>query len=207
MSIDKEIFLQKMALLAGHIGRELEAPVQAEYYRALSADLTTEQFVAAMALAFRSWDAAYRNWPSPDQLIELVTPVAAPALSGAEAFERVLEIAGRHTSNPRFALRRDDIMALGAVPYRAFHAAGGLREMSQPLEAEIPWIRKRFVDAYQAACENADAERVASLALASASDAVAAIVTSTAGTLSTMPGQRQKPPTKQLTARTADAAD
>lgn len=187
MAIDKEIFLQRMALLAGRIGRELEAPVQAEYYRQLSAELTTQQFVAAMGLAFNTWNAAYRTWPSPAQLVEMIAPVANPSLSAPEAFERVLAIASRHPQSPEFATRLADIQALGANTVRAFRAAGGFRDFQNVLESDLPWLRKRFVEIFDAVCETADSERTATLALASASEQVIALINSTAAKMPSMP--------------------
>lgn len=193
MAIDKEIFLQRMALLAGRIGRELEAPVQAEYYRQLTAALTTQQFVAAMGLAFNTWDAAYRTWPSPAQIVEMITPVSSPSLSAAESFNRVLSIASRHPEDPGFGKRLEDIQALGATTVRAFRAAGGFRDFQNVLESDAPWLRKRFVELYVSACENSEQERTASLALASASEQVIALVNATADKLSA-------PPTRKLAA-------
>jgi hypothetical protein len=186
--IDKEIFAQRMGLLAGRIGRELEGAVQAEYYRALSRMLTTEQFVAATALCFATWDSAYRNWPSPQQLVEMVTPVAEPSLSGAEMFERVFGI----YNDPRLSIdqRKTQLQLLGATAVRAFHASGGRREFENVLEADVRWIRKTFVDAYESVTENAESERAANLALASASEAVRSLVDATAEKLA-MPAARK----------------
>lgn len=176
--IDKEIFLQRMALLAGRIGRELEPPVQAEYFRQLNAELTTEQFYAATALAFKTWDAAYRNWPSPAQLVELIAPVPNPTLDAAEAFERVLAI----WNDPRISPddRREKTLALGASTTRAFHAAGGRRELENILEVDVKWARQRFVEAYTASCLHAEEERQTSLALERADATVKALIEKTA---------------------------
>jgi hypothetical protein len=186
MAIDKEIFAQYMALLTERIGRTLSPPVYAEYYRALDAELTTEQFMGAATLAFRTWPAEYRNWPSPQQLVELIRPVAAPALSAADAFEQVLEIANRHLFHERFATRRADIQAIGVAALRAFNAAGGFRDLQNAPIDQVPWLRKRFVDAYTAACEHADAERDATLALEVADERMRQLVASTAGALPTV---------------------
>lgn len=188
--IDKEIFAQRMGLLAGRIGRELEAPVFREYYTQLSDMLTTQQFVAATALAFHTWSAEYRNWPSPKQLVELIAPVEEPELSAGEAFERVLAIAGRYVHSPDFAQRMADIQQLGANTVRAFRAAGGFRDFSNPLESELPWLRKRFVQAYEATCANAESEQAAQLALASASAQVEALTNATAAKLGMEPSKR-----------------
>lgn len=184
--IEKEIFAQFMGLIAGRIGRELDGPVFAEYYRHLSSELTTEQFIGAATLVFRSWSAEYRNWPSPEQFIALIRPAASPTLSAGEAFERVLEIANRHPQLPGFAMRQGDMQALGAATLRGFLAAGGFRELTNAPLDQVPWLRKRFVDAYADACLHADAERDAAVALESADMRFQQLVSATAAQL-TMP--------------------
>jgi hypothetical protein len=176
--IDREMFKQHMALIADRIGRPLAGPTQVEYYRQLSPQLTTQQFVAAATLVFNTWSAEYRVWPSPQQIVELITPVAKPALTAAEAFERVLAA----TNDPRYPIneQRIKVQELGATAVRAFHAAGGMRDFRNVLESDVPWLRKRFVEAYELACENADAERTAALALNDAESRVAALVSSVA---------------------------
>ena len=186
--IDREIFKQQMALLADRIGRMLAGPTQLEYYRHLSAALTTEQFVAAMALAFHTTTGEFRNWPSPKQLIELIAPVSDPELSGAEMFERVFGI----YNDPRLTIdqRKTQLQLLGATAVRAFHASGGRREFENVLEENVRWIRKTFVEAYESATENAESERAANLALASASEAVRSLVNATAEKLAMPEGKR-----------------
>lgn len=168
MPIDKEIFAQQMSLLAGRIGRTLEPPVFASYYAGLSAELSTERFVAAMAIAFRSWSGEYRTWPSTKQIVELIAPVPKPSLGGLEAFEKVLAL----TNDPRIErpAQLEAIQNLGALTMRAFRAAGGFRDFQNVLEADVPWVRKRFVEAYQAAAESAIAESQATLALEEADE-------------------------------------
>lgn len=172
--IDKEVFLQQMALLADRIGRTLAGPTQREYLRVLSSALSTEQFLAATTLAFSKWSGEFRAWPSPQQLIELVAPVAQPALTASEAFEVVLDV----TNKPQLSHeeRRRLVQELGASALRAFRAAGGLRDFDGVLESDIPWLRRRFVEAYENACEHADAERAATLAIGDADRRVAALV-------------------------------
>lgn len=182
--IDKEVFAQRMGLLTARIGRELDPPVFAEYYRELSPALTSEQFIAATALVFRTWNAEYRNWPSPQQLIESIVPVAQPTLSALEAFEAVLAAMHPHKSHPEQIIA---IQTLGAAALRAFRASGGFREFSGATEDAIPWLRKRFVEAYTAACQNADAEQAAKLALASADSRFQELVAKTSAALPAMP--------------------
>lgn len=183
--IDKEVFAQRMALLAGRIGRELEPPVLREYYLDLSARLTTEQFFAASALAFKQWDGAFRVWPSPDQLVELIIPVTSPSLSALEAFEECVR-AHRWpvwTPRPTPDTAREKIMLMGAAVFRAYKAAGGWREFAEPIERDLPFLRKRFVEAYEDATTNAEASQAAALALAAANEQVSALVSGVAQTI------------------------
>jgi hypothetical protein len=186
--IDKEIFLQQMALLADRIGKPLAGPTLREYHRVLSAALTTQQFLGAATLAFQTWSAEYRIWPSPQQLIELITPVAKPALAASEMFELVLAA----TNDPRLSIteQRHKVQSLGATAVRAFYAAGAMRDFRNVLEADVTWLRKRFVEAYEAAAEKADAERVATLALNDAEERVAGLIGNLAETRS-LPAMRK----------------
>jgi hypothetical protein len=172
--IDSEIFAQQMAKLADRIGRALAGPTQREYHRVLSAALTTEQFLAAMTLAFAKWPAAYRTWPSPEEIVAYVAAPSAAALSAAETFERVLEL----TNDPRRSPVdvRQLVEQISPAAKRAFNAAGGMRDFRGVLEVDVPWLRKRFVEAYEHAAEHAQAEQSAALALRDAEPRVAALV-------------------------------
>jgi hypothetical protein len=188
--IDQAIFLRQMAVLADRIGRPLAGPTQADYHRILSAELTTEQFVAATTLALRTLDGKYRNWPSPQQLLELIAPVSAPTLTAEEAFEKVLEIANGYQVG-QFTVKAK-IQELGAATVRAYHAAGGWRDFANVLEADLPWLRKRFVQAYEESCKHADADRQATLALSGAHEQVQLLTSQLAAKLA-------MPATKVLT--------
>lgn len=161
--IEPQIFANQMGLLGDRIGRPLHAATLREYYRHLNASLTTQQFVAATTLLFHRKSAEFRNWPSPAEIIELIAPVATPALCAAEMFERVFAI----TNDPRVvpSEKRRRVQQLGPTAVRAFVAAGELREFANVLEADVTWLRRRFVEAYEYACAHADAEREATLAL------------------------------------------
>lgn len=188
--IDKTIFANQMGLLGDRIGRQLHDATIGEYYRHLSAALTTTQFVAATTLVFHAKSAEYRNWPSPAEIIELVTPIAKPTLSALEAFERVLEAMNDPRITPIAA--RERVQLLGSSAIRAFHAAGGRRDFWNILEDDVPWLRKRFVQAYEEASEHADAERAATLALSAADDRVQALTAAVANARS-MPATKRLP--------------
>lgn len=181
MALDQELFKQQMNLLADRIGRELAGPTQVEYWRQLERELTNEQFLAAMMLLIRTWKGEYRTWPSPQQIVEMIRPVAAPTLSAAEAFELVLDL----TNKPDVPLneRRTNVQLLGAAPFRAFRAAGGLRDFANILEADIQWVRKRFIQAYQDACEHAESEQQMALALNDAEVRVQQLVSGLANSM------------------------
>jgi hypothetical protein len=172
--IDHEIFLQYMALLADRIGRPLAGPTQLMYHRELSAALSTEQFVAAATIAFNRWNAEFRTWPSPQQLIAMVMPSPETALSALEAFEQVLSA----TTDSRVPL--PDAVAtvetIGPAAARAFRAAGGIREFRGVLEQDLPWLRRRFVEAYEAAAEAIVNDRTAAHALTAANETVASLI-------------------------------
>jgi hypothetical protein len=89
--------------------------------------------------------------------------VPNPTLPAHEAFEKVLAI----TNDPRIErpAQLEQIQNLGALTMRAFRAAGGFRDFQNILEADIPWVRRRFVEAFTAATETAIAESQATLAL------------------------------------------
>jgi hypothetical protein len=164
--IDREMFKQQMALLADRLGRKLAGPTQVEYYRQLNAELTGEQFLGAMALMLRTWPGEFRTWPSPQQIVEVIRPVAAPNLSAFEAFERVLGV----MADPRLPIaeRRATVQAMGAATMRAFLAAGGNRAFVDVLEVDVVWLRKAFVAMYEESCAHADAEQQAFVALGEA---------------------------------------
>lgn len=148
--IDRVAFARVMGGFADRIGRAL-APETAEmYYDVLASTLTTDEFLAGARIVFRSH--VYNTWPSPQQFIDAIKPANAPALDAGELFETVLETVNR-TSLP-WSDRLASIMALGPVVERAYRAAGGRREMEcVPLDS-VPFVRRRFVEAFEHAVES-----------------------------------------------------
>lgn len=150
--IERTAFAKIMGVFADRIGRAL-APATAEaYYDALSDQLTTDQFLAGARIVFRSHQ--FNTWPAPQQFIDAAQPRPAAALAAAEAFELSLEIMG--DSRVPILERKARVLSLGPTAARAFIAAGGIREFNLlPLD-QVPWLRKRFVEAWQdAASEEA----------------------------------------------------
>lgn len=149
--IDKLAFAKVMGGFADRIGRAL-APETAEmYFDVLNDALSTEEFLAGARIVFRSH--AYNTWPAPQQFIDAGRPAIIPALDAGEAFERVIEIVNRTTQTPNWSDRLREILLLGPVVERAFRAAGGRRDTEHIPVESVPFVRRRFVEAYEHAAE------------------------------------------------------
>ena len=192
--IDRLAFAKVMGGFADKIGRAV-APETAEmYFDVLGEALTTDEFLAGARIVFRSH--GYNTWPSPEQFIAAAKPQTASTLTGAEAFEKVLSV----TNDPRIADRNALILAMGPTVERAYRAAGGYREFANVLEADVKWLRKSFVEAYELAADSEVREADASRALATVNtprlgqteDAVAMIVSGLAAQKSFPPSGRDK---------------
>lgn len=159
--IDRTEFAKVMGVFADKIGRAL-APATADvYYDTLSESLTTEEFLAGARIVFKTHQ--FNTWPAPQQFVDAAKPQQSNALAGAELFEQVLAIMTRGTATRQE--RAEKIAALGPVAERVFRAAGGFREFHEVLESQVPFIRNRFVEAYEAAATQAEHEARAVAAL------------------------------------------
>lgn len=145
--IDRPQFAKVMGVFADRIGRALAPATAEEYYLALSLALTTEEFVVGARIVFRTHQ--FNTWPAPIQFINAAKPEPEDTLMAAEAFEQALEIMG--DSRVPLMTRKAQVEALGPATARAFRAAGGIREFQTVLLDQVPWLRNRFVDAYEAA--------------------------------------------------------
>jgi hypothetical protein len=178
--IDRHAFAKVMGGFADKIGRALAPETSEMYYDVLSESLTTDEFLAGARIVFRTH--AYNVWPPAQLFIDAIKPKEQAKLSAAEVFERVLEIAA--PSGVPFADRDARIVALGPLAVRAFRAAGGRREFEDVLEADVKWIRKAFIDAYDMATTESVSERDARVALAAVDATIAPLIQSTAAALS-----------------------
>lgn len=168
--IDRIAFAKVMGGFADRIGRALAPETAAMYFDVLSERLTTDEFLAGARIVFRAH--AFNTWPAPQQFIDAANPQAAPRLSGAEVFEQVLAL----TNDPRIPDARARVLALGPVVERAFRAAGGLREFANVLEADVKWLRKNFIEAYEHAASHDDRTQDATIALGAVDPAVQRLV-------------------------------
>lgn len=150
--IDRLAFAKVMGGFADRIGRALAPETSDMYYDVLSSALSTDEFLAGARIVFRSH--SYNTWPAPQQFIDAGRPAVVPALDAGEAFERVLEIVNRTTRTPNWSDRLTEVLALGPVVERAFRAAGGRRDMENAPLDSVPFIRRRFVEAYEHASES-----------------------------------------------------
>jgi hypothetical protein len=148
--IDRLQFAKVMGVFADRLGRALAPATAEEYYLALSLALTTEEFVAGARVVFRTHQ--YNTWPAPIQFIRAANPLPENNLLAAEAFEAALEIMS--DSRVPMLTRKAQVDALGPATARAFRAAGGVRDFQLVLLDQIPWLRNRFVEAYEAAASD-----------------------------------------------------
>lgn len=158
-----------MAVLGDRFGRRLAPPTVARYYEALSATLTTEEFVAAAQVAFKR----DKFWPSPDALIQYVKPVVGSEVEAMEQFEKVLVATDNIYTSRR--VRMDTVLALGAITERTFRAVGAFNVFEGLTIAERPFLARRFVEAYQHIADHEKAQEVATAALANADARVKAL--------------------------------
>lgn len=144
--IDREEFAKVMAVFSDKIGRALKPPTFDAYLDTLSESLTTEEFLAGARIVFKTHQ--FNTWPAPQQFVDAAKPKVPVALEAGEMFEKVLAIACS-AYVPRVE-RLERIKALGPTAERVFRAAGAFREFEGALESQVPFIRNRFVEAYEA---------------------------------------------------------
>lgn len=167
--IDADVFARVMGGFADKIGRALAPETSAMYYDVLSESLDSTEFLAGARIVFRNH--SYNTWPAPHQFIDAVKPKGAPALDGADAFEKLL------------GSQHPDRLALGMGPavMRAFRAAGGKREFTAVLEQDVKWLRQRFIENYDHAVRVVEAEGQAVVALAAVDPTAKALIDELAG--------------------------
>lgn len=189
--IDEQVFAHQMGILADRIGRPLAAPTLQQYHASLSRRLSDAEFVAATTLAFDKC----RWWLTVDEFVELVHAQTPIALRANEAYNAVVRAVG--SCYDRNEIRWDRLNALDAVAVRAFRATGGFRTFDNLQLTDEPFVRRRFVEAYEAAAAHAETQEAAALALTEADPRVRELIAGTANARS-LPArvpQRAIPPT------------
>ena len=158
--IERAEFAKVMGAFADRIGRALSPPTAEMYLELLGESLTTEEFLAGARIVFRAH--TFNTWPAPQQFIDAVKPPTPVGLDAAEMFERVTKAVGTVYDNEG---RRERLALLGPVAERAYRAAGGARQFLNVLEKDAPFLRKRFMEAYEGAVESAKLNGDAAAAL------------------------------------------
>src|SRR4051812_7405554 len=79
--IEREVFQYWMGCIADRTNRVLSPPTYQEYFKALSGELTNDEFVEAARLVFRN----AQFWPSPKDFIDAIRP--DPRARAAVIFE------------------------------------------------------------------------------------------------------------------------
>lgn len=137
--IDKDTFARGMGVLGGAFGREVDGAVAVEYFRVLSAELSTAEFEEAVRLTI----ATERFWPSPAVLLskirETLEETAARELRDVQALIR---------DHGAQYLPIDKFMTLPLRVRVVIGRLGGIRSLS-----EIPseHVGRRWLSAYREA--------------------------------------------------------
>lgn len=142
--IDKKDFQYWMGCIADRTNRVLSPPTYNEYYKALSGELTNEQFVEAARLVFRNAEF----WPAPKQFIDAIQPDAR--LVAAQVFQWIQKH-GHHNGLHAYWVAEEIEGAYGAVALSAFRAIGGGERFGNLTNADHGYALKEFCDAYMRA--------------------------------------------------------
>lgn len=191
--IEREQFAKVMGAFADRIGRALTPFTYDVYYDTLSESLTTGEFLAGARIVFKTH--TFNTWPAPQQFIDAIKPPAQHALKAAELFEQCRRIVAHHGYTKALAAKAE-IDQLGPAVARAFRAAGGIREFTNALEEQVPFLRHRFTDAFEAAAtETEQRDRAATALDAGALDPrVLGLVKDTTRSLTSSGRDRALPP-------------
>lgn len=139
--IDKQKFVTGMALLAGSFGREVDAPIQAAYYRVLNPQLNDAEFERAIALTIEQ----ETYWPSPAVLLGKVKQdTTTKALAALEHVGRVTSQHGGYRFLPHEVFQQE----FDAPTKAAIAAVGGLHGIANTHEERWPSLQKKFAAAY-----------------------------------------------------------
>ena len=134
MPVDKSVFSELLAELAGYYNRELSPLVYKAWFKFVGEKLTTEQFTAAVEQA-----VCYKSFmPTPEELLKLA--VGNSEEIALEEWEKCLDAAIRGNS----AI----VSYLSPAGQFALRTIGGLRRLAQAEEKDNHWIRKEFMQSW-----------------------------------------------------------
>lgn len=151
---DREAFGLAMATLAVNCRTEVTGEQLELFWRFLD-DLGDAEFARAVAIHLQT----SRFFPTVAELREHVTPKVNFHAQAVLAFEQVVKTGVHSPVGTRWSIRTV-AEVVGPVAAEAFAAAGASSAFEQEQgERDLPYLRKRFVDAYVAASEDLQAGR------------------------------------------------
>ena len=152
--IDNQIFSLKMAELDEIVGKTLSKTAKTVYYRALSNNLTTQEFIKAIDNLICEWSYSY--YPKPAQILEKAKQfneidLDLIAKQAAKAFEYAIESVGRNTI-PEF---EDKV-----IPVVIDMLGGWVYCCSMPSYDDLKWLKKEFERVYKQVVEKGNIKQV-----------------------------------------------
>jgi hypothetical protein len=156
--IDPTTFGMWMGTWAERLGgKALSAPTSAAYYAALSRELTTEQFDAAMQIVFATH--RFNTWPAPAEIIAAVKCAPDDRIAAVDAFDGVVRIVtGYATPGTRESsktYREEQLLReFGSVASTAYRCTGGWRRFRDMTESAVEYVRRDFLEHYGHAAES-----------------------------------------------------
>jgi hypothetical protein len=138
--IDEKVFRDSWALLCDRFGREQSKPLMLAYYRAISPQLTTDQFKAACQRIF----VEREFFPRPADFLADARP--DPKAEALEQWEQVQ------------ALMKGEPANLSPEAKRVVNMLGGERKLRMTDLDAIQYVRRDFMELYDDAVEVARRE-------------------------------------------------
>jgi hypothetical protein len=182
---NREAFGLAMAALGVNCRTDV-TEAQLELFWRFLEDLSDADFQRAVQVHIQT----SRFFPTIAELREHVTPKTNPAAEAVLAFGQVVKSGTYSPTGTRWSIRRVAEL-VGPIAAEAFAAAGASSAFEQEQgERDLPYLRKRFVDAYVAAAEDLRAGRPLALSstgtvIGPGDSRVRALIASTAKSLQT----------------------
>lgn len=134
--IEESLFLARFEEIAAHFNYRMTEPVVKVYYKHLSQNLTTDEFMEAAERSLIEFPVR-RQLPSPKEIVELIKgSLESKAL---QEWQMILQAASRNDSESLTYLSNRGHIALGAI--------GGLNVVAYH-EGSLQWIQKDFIQVY-----------------------------------------------------------
>lgn len=157
---DRQVFAGGMAQLGIAFNREITKPMYQVYWGALR-EISDEAYESGIEALLSSWQPTRAEWfPVPATVRRYCTPHVDVDALAITAFERVRSSGTYHAVNGTTYAYRVVAEKIGTLEAEAFIAAGGGSAFAtQQTEAQLPWLRKAFVEAFKRGWEAKDQGR------------------------------------------------